>query len=133
MAADVRRQSDKMITRQGIIKIMIFTVMMILAYIVVYPFTPGVRHSHRLALARKHADLIRPSITNDPKFAGIQMGAYTGDNGKLWVVGTVASDDSLSKLHQLIERSKPPVETRWDVRVQSSPSESEETSNKGGL
>jgi hypothetical protein len=119
-----------MITRDGLVKILIITAVLVFVFIAAYPFAPAARQSHRLAVAREHATLLSPKITADPRFAHVQLGAYTGDGGVFWVIGNVSSQADLITLQAIVAESAPPIETKWSVEVQDLQPEKMEASNK---
>jgi len=90
------------VTRDGLVKILILTAVLVFSFMAFYPFSPAAQQGRRLAIAREHADLVRPKIKADQRFAHVQVGAYTGDGGMFWIIGNVSSADDLAALRQLI-------------------------------
>ncbi len=119
----------KHVTRDGLVKILIITATFVFIFIAAYPFTPAARQGRRLAIAREHAVLVRPSLNADPRFAHVQVGAYTGDGGVFWVVGNVSSEDDLLRLRQLISESDPTIDVKWTVQVGGATPEASAASN----
>lgn len=79
---------------------------------------PFAQQMKRLALAQAHADKYQAVIKANKKFEFVGLGAYTGDDGCFFVHGVVGSTNDLNELKAIIERTNPPVPTKWLVIVQ---------------
>ena len=118
------------VTRDSLVKILIITAVLVFVFIAYYPFSPAARQGRRLAVAREHADLVRPKIKADSRFAHVDVGSFTGDGGVFWVVGNVSSEEDLARLRTLVTETESPIETKWSVEVWELPPEETGTSNQ---
>jgi hypothetical protein len=69
--------------------------------------------------AAEHIRKIEPVLAADWRFAHVRLGAGTGHNGCLLVVGWVRSNEDRAALESFIENSSPPVYVNWSIWISS--------------
>ncbi len=107
----------RLVTAEGLRKIVVIAICgSIIAFLMNY-FSPASRQERNLQAAQRHADLINPTIHADPRFRDVNIARYTGDEGCLWVLGSVSSDAAREALRSAVDASVPPVKVRFDVYV----------------
>jgi spermidine/putrescine-binding protein len=67
--------------------------------------------------AAEHIPRLEPSIRADSRFQNVQLQPFTSDNGCLLVRGFVESNQALEDLRHIVEKSNPPVVTKFVVDV----------------
>jgi hypothetical protein len=77
----------------------------------------SMRQSRRMKWARNHLPAITNSVFAHPEFRDVQVGVGTEAGGCLLVVGTVDTQEQLSKLESVIAAAKPPVTVLYRLKV----------------
>lgn len=72
--------------------------------------------ARNLRTARRQAAELGPILRADPHFEHVDLGAYTGGGGALWVRGTLLEPAHATALRGLIEETST-VRIRWTVEV----------------
>jgi hypothetical protein len=99
----------------------IILAVLIIATAIYYPFSPGGRQRSNMSRAEQHIPLLKAQIANDPRFASVQLNAYTGLGGSLLIRGEVASQEDAEALWAIIEKSNPPTPVAFVVQSAPGP------------
>ena len=94
----------------------------ILAFIAVTPYLPEriwppnavVR---RVKLASEFIASHGAAIRSERRFSDVQLAAFKGHGGRLFVYGTVPSEIDRRELEQMIHARNPPVDVMFEVRA----------------
>lgn len=78
-----------------------------------YPYS----QQGRMAKAERHIPRLQQMIGGDARFTGIGFDPFTGRGGSLLVSGTVASEADRDALVAMVQRSNPPVDVVYGVRI----------------
>jgi len=79
-----------------------------------------------LIRSRAHAPIAQSAVSGDARFNRIHVaGGYTGNSeagaksyGCLLVHGSVSTQEDLDSLRSAVMATNPPVDVRWDVRIE---------------
>jgi hypothetical protein len=88
---------------------------------ILYPFSPGGRQRTNMRRADDHIPVLKAQLAQDPRFAKVELRAYTGNGGSLLVLGEVASEDDAHALRAIVERTNPPTPVRFVVQPATGP------------
>ena len=70
-----------------------------------------------MRLAQQHIATLKPRFAADPRFAEVELDAYTGDGGSLMVSGEVATEADVDAAARIVKQSNPPCPVVFLVRV----------------
>ena len=105
------------ITSRGLQIIAIVTMLGVAAVLVIQRFGPFPRQMQNMAAAERHIEILRPLLQQDFRFTNIALYPFSAAGGSLSVSGELVSEQDLSDLKQLVDRSRPPVEVVYSVSV----------------
>lgn len=92
--------------------------LLLLAFVLYYPYSPAGQQERNMKLAKKHIAVhIAPKLKGDTRFAGVEVAVTTARLGSIVAVGVVRSEDDLRALREIVETARPPVSVRWAVEV----------------
>ena len=98
----------------GLPRVIVILLVGIVAIIATW-FSPFGLQKRNLIAAEKHANVIRPLVQADARFQKVKIGTYTGNNGCLWVSGSVSSKVDGDALRTLVAATQPPVKTHFMI------------------
>jgi hypothetical protein len=104
-------------TERGLRLIALVTLVGVVVLVFVHFFGPAASQSRNLTAAREHASRLEPEAHRDARFTNIHLGAYTGNGGCLWVVGTIFSEKDSNELRHWIDASRSPVRIKYSITV----------------
>lgn len=105
------------ITREGIKRIAILTVVVIVCLIAYYPFSPGGRQATAIRRAEKHDELLNRQLALDPRFQQVMVYTYVGENVRLEIEGEIDTWEDRQALYDIVTHSALPVPVRWNVSL----------------
>jgi hypothetical protein len=92
---------------------------MLLAFVLYYPYSAAGRQESNMAKARAHLPKVQPLIQADSRFAKVKASEGTAMGGCLGLYGCVKSEEDLHDLKQTVTSTSPPVPVSWHVQVVS--------------
>lgn len=89
--------------------------LLLIAFVVYAALVPGngVMQRFNMWRAERHHRVVQPLLDADPRFALVQLGVNTGNNGCMSVKGVVADADALADLRALVQDTDPPTHVRF--------------------
>ena len=110
---------EPFVTRQGVRRIIIITVALIVCLAAYYPFSPAAKQAAEIRKAQECDAYLNARLVCDPRFQQVTVFTYTADIIALDVVGTVTAREDSAALELIVADAKPPVGIRWFVSLPS--------------
>jgi len=89
----------------------------LLLFVAWYPYTPGGRQHHNMAVAEEYLPRVRAIVAEDKKFKDVDTFIYTGQGGAVGLFGSVETNDDLLRLMRAVANMHLPVAVYWNVEV----------------
>lgn len=106
-----------LITESGKKFILVTVILGVVALFFIHTQGPAAQQLRNMEKARLYAEAITPEIAMYPEFQFVELSAYTGLNGSLYVGGILRNQEAEKELKKFIYTADLPTEVKWAVRV----------------
>jgi hypothetical protein len=73
-----------------------------------------------MAIARSHLPKIEAIVAANERYKRVRTGVYTGQDGAIWLVGDVESENDVCELMKAVANERLPIATRFDLQIKPS-------------
>jgi hypothetical protein len=91
--------------------------LLVVAVLVYWPWSPGGRQLINMRIARKHLPQVEAIVKQDSRFVQVTVGVFTGQDGAIGFFGDVMSEEALGDLMKAVAKEKLQVPVAWRITV----------------
>jgi hypothetical protein len=107
-------------SREFWIVLLVCVALTLLLFAVFHPWHPNTsaeRQRYNMAVAEEELPRVKAILAADKRFKEVTVYVYTGQDGAVGLIGTVAKDDDLFRLMKAVAAAQLPVAVSWKVEV----------------
>jgi hypothetical protein len=102
---------------RGFRRAMLIPLAILIAFVCYYPYSAAGRQRHNMAIARNHLPKIEAIVAANQRYRFVRTGVYTGQDGAIWLVGDVESENDVCELMKAVANERLPIATRFDLQI----------------